>query len=500
MIKVLKEVSKKELKQFIYDIDLNDQSLYKELNNDNRFGIFQMDGNTASGLVKEIKPKDFNEVCIVNAAARPGTIDFVKDYILSRDRGIKKYPKPVVDATKETEGVIFYQEQVMAVFNKVGGFTLEETNEVRSLMKKLGKADKKQSDLDKWDVVVNKFKAGAIEKGLTGKEAEMVADDLLKLSAYSFNKSHSVAYAYMAMINLYMSVYFRPYFYSATLAYTATKKDALQEAINICKQNGYEICPPDIEKSKVHFYPDGNKIIFGLNEIKGVGLKTALSIISNKPYTDIFDFIVRSGCNKTVLKALNSVGVFNKFHGGEIDRYNYIFDEFSEKSNTKVIEKKKKIFDDIVKEAFLKPDLVTQEAKLVEYEKEYYGFNMFHSMFTTKLQKFIFEANKKGYCEVCLEEISDYHTSARVPLLIENIRVINDKNGNEMAFVDAFDMYGANANFPIFQGDWKFVKEAVKDKGVFLLNVFKNEDGKIMFGSKKRLSDEEKKRLAKKIN
>ena len=127
MIKVIKKIDKQELKEFLYHIDLNDNNLFEELNK-SQLGIFQFSGKSSSGLIKRVKPKTFEEANVINSASRPGTINFIEDYIKNESGNVKKYPEIIHSLIEESRGVIFFQEQIMTIFNKIGGFTLEETN------------------------------------------------------------------------------------------------------------------------------------------------------------------------------------------------------------------------------------------------------------------------------------------------------------------------------------------------------------------------------------
>lgn len=190
-IKIIKEVTVSDLKKFIYDIDLEDQNLYKEANNPNMIGVFQLTSSTSSKILKEVRPKNFSEICAISSLSRPGTIEFVPDYMRNKETGSSKYPKIISDLLKDTHGICIYQEQIMEIFNKIGGFSLDSTNYIRALMKKLGKKEKKQEDVKAWNIEVERFKKGAKEKGISDKESEEIADDLLRLSSYSFNKCFS---------------------------------------------------------------------------------------------------------------------------------------------------------------------------------------------------------------------------------------------------------------------------------------------------------------------
>jgi DNA polymerase-3 subunit alpha len=146
MIKVIKKIDKEEFKDFIFKIDERDPELYKVLK-DSTIGIFQFSGNTAENVGRKVNPENFNDLVAVNAFARPGTIDFLPQYLENKENDTSTYPEKVNEILKKSHNTIIFQEQVMSIFNKIGGFTLEETNYVRSLLKKLGKADKKPEDL-----------------------------------------------------------------------------------------------------------------------------------------------------------------------------------------------------------------------------------------------------------------------------------------------------------------------------------------------------------------
>jgi DNA polymerase-3 subunit alpha len=373
-------------------------------------------------------------------------------------------------------------------------------------MKKLGKADKKQSDIDKWDETVNRFIDGAIKNGLSKAEAEMVANDLLKMSSYSFNKSHSVAYTYTGIMTLYLSHYFKPYFYSATLTYEASKQNSdLKKIINDCKISGFNILPPDVNKSNIHFSPDENNIRFGLNEIKLVGEKPSLAIIKNRPYASIIDFYVKNmgeGINKRTIIALIQSGAFDELINKERKKYTFIFEQFNEKKKaTKVIEKLKFLWDTIENDANSIPGLETFHFHYVDYEKEYFGFPIFHSPFSEKIVKTLVEMNKRGLTELYFDELGDLKPLARIPVNVESYRTLIDKNGNEMAFFECVDLTGTNKRIPIFQSYWKHVKENFTGEGIYLMLLYYDiEKQEIYFGSKKWTDDSTKRRMLKRIN
>jgi hypothetical protein len=135
-MKIIKEVSKSELKDFLYEgMNIEDYNIYKEARDPDKIGIFQMNGGSASFMIEKIQPQNFDELNACNAFARPGTIDFADNYVENRDYKKSPYPRQVQEILSETNQIILYQEQVMKVFNEVGGFTLEETNCLSENMK-----------------------------------------------------------------------------------------------------------------------------------------------------------------------------------------------------------------------------------------------------------------------------------------------------------------------------------------------------------------------------
>lgn len=501
MIEVIREVSKAELVEHLYDLDIRDSKLYDEINTDNYIGIFQFNGNTAKEMTSLIHPDNFEEMVSVNSLARPGTSSFAAQYVHNKKNpGSSTYPKQVNDLLKDSYNTILYQEQVMFIFNKIGGFTLEETNFVRGLMKKLGKADKKEADVKKWDETVKRFADGAITAGISKAEAARLADELLQLSAYSFNRSHAVAYTYNALMTLYLSAYFRRFYYSSVLTYEVEKKKDLLGALQAVKSHGFEILPPDVNRSKPHFSPCGdNAIIYGLQDIKFVGEEPAKIISKNAPYTSIFNFILmalKNGINKRVITALAFAGCFDQLDNNR-KRVLYILIQFYERKKSVKNEEKLILLYRKIEEEASGMEFYTSYNDLVEYEKSFLDFNFFYSIFDPDVKKIIFELHKKGLIEISLKDVT---SSVKVPVTVKQKRTFNDKNGKAMAFIEVEDMLGESISVPIFASYYSDVGEDIVPGFIYLMNFYKDEESKIMFGTDRWLKNSaQRKRLVKKI-
>ena len=409
-MKVIRKITKEEFKDRLYNIDINDPVLYDEANNPNSIGIFQLNGALATEIIKKIKPQNFDEINAVSAFARPGTSSFVDQYVENRDTGKSPYPDKVAELLHETRSIILYQEQAMAVFNKIGGFSLEETDTIRGLMKKLGKAEKKQSDLDAWDKIIERFTKGAQENGISARDAKALAADMLKMSSYSFNKSHSTAYAYIAAQTLYLSWYFRKYFYASVLHYEVGRDKYLLDRLKAVKSQGFKILPPDINKSKMSLSPvkgSSGEIIFGLCDIKGVGEKPATVIEELQPIKSIQDFLIRIMGKRitiTVVKALVNMGAFDEIYPYNRKRlYETIVLYWAKKGSVKVPEKLELIWEECEKETEAVQDYNYEELR--EIERKLLGFNFFINPFKEEFLKALDTLVKKGLAYASFKDV-----------------------------------------------------------------------------------------------
>lgn len=485
MIKIIKKVSKEDLEKFIYDINLEDKSLYDELLNKNSIGIFQFCGKIAKKLVGEIHPKNFDEMNAVNAMSRPGPIENVSIYKARKEGEKSPYPKAINEVLKNTYGVLIYQEQMLEIFHKIGGFSLEEADEVRNLMKKLGKTEKDPDDLKKWKKVVSKFVKGAMKNDIDETIARKVADDLISFSSYSFNLSHSTSYSYIAIMTLYLSIYFRQYFYSA---FVNDKGDEeLLDLLNNMKMQGFKIIPPNINHSKLYFTAGIEKqILFGLSKIKHVSEKSGNVIIENRPYKSLIDFILKtrkSGriVTSAVIKALISIGVFDEFDKNR-KKMLFVFNRFWEKKkSTKIEERLRAIYNQAEEEANRVPGLETSVTDIINYEKEYFGFNFFATLFTQEKVELFTKMSDKNL--INLDFCSVNEVSKKTPVVINNIRKFNDKNENEMAFIEIEDMFGMKEKIPVFHSYFQYIGSSLVDGKMYLMNLYRSDDDKIMFGT-----------------
>jgi DNA polymerase-3 subunit alpha len=209
-----------------------------------------------------------------------------------------------------TLGICVYQEQLMAVFQKLAGYSLGEADLVRRAMGK-----KKREELDKHKET---FLKRASERGHPAVKLERLWQSFEGFADYAFNRAHSFSYGYLAYQTAYLKAHHSTHFWAAVLSNELNNTAKVVKYINEARAQGIEILPPDVNASLDNFTASGNTIRFGLAAIKGIGQSAVLCIIdarsSGGPFRSIFDFTERvdsRAVNKRVLESLIRAGAFD---------------------------------------------------------------------------------------------------------------------------------------------------------------------------------------------
>jgi len=265
----------KMLKLDINSVDLSDPKIYQPLQDlRTPHGIFQIEANTQYKACKDVKPNSLAEVSDLMALARPGALDYIKNYV--ENKGGKEVVKVHPELDKilgETKNVALYQEQMMQIAHKVFGFTLDEAEILRRIVGK-----KKVDQMPEWKEKVYKK---AEENGLSKEIGDMYWKILDDSSNYSFNKSHSVSYATLATWTLYLKFNHPQYFFLALLKMAKHEPKPLEEISKISKELHYfniKLLPPDLLLSDMEFRIEGRDIRYGLGSMKSVSEKTMAAL------------------------------------------------------------------------------------------------------------------------------------------------------------------------------------------------------------------------------
>lgn len=292
-------------------LPLDDKKTYQGFTEEKMFGVFQFDGQAVNQVTRQIKPKDFNSLSAINALARPGPLNggSTTSYIMRR-AGKEKivYPHKVMeDYTKETYGVVLYQEQVMKTMREVGKMSWKDTSEIRKLISR-------SQGVERFNDFKDKFSIGAKENGMNGEQIDKIWDAICTFGSWAFNKSHSVSYSLIAYWMMWLKVHYPVEFYSSIL-FSENDEDKEKKIVKEYKRAGLKVLPISINKSGESFTIDDGGLRVGFKDIKGIGETYAKKLIKYQPYDSYFDVINKlkgKGIGDTKLKLLANIGAFDE--------------------------------------------------------------------------------------------------------------------------------------------------------------------------------------------
>lgn len=272
---------------------LEDDKTYRLLAEGNTQNVFQFSSPGITRFIQDVRPKCIEDLIAINALYRPATLDIgaTEDYIRFRRGEVAPvYDYGCYEATKNTFGIMCYQEQFMSIAHTLGGFDLGKTDLLR---KAIGK---KKADL--MATLKADFIAGAVRNGCPDYEAEEIWHKIEVAGKYSFNRSHAAAYALTAYCGAWLKANYPSAFYTVALQWADDKEiPPLMAEMERC--SSAKIVPPDINRSGTEFFTDyaTDEIFWSLTRIKQVGVKTVEHIVTERDrggaYTGIENFIHR---------------------------------------------------------------------------------------------------------------------------------------------------------------------------------------------------------------
>ena len=237
-----------------FDIDripLNDQATFDMLNRGETIAVFQLESGGMVGVCRQFAISDIEDINAILALYRPGPMDLIPDYIKRKHGKAKvKAPHPLLnEMTKETFGVLIYQEQVMQAAQILAGYTLGGADLLRRAM---GKKDKEKMAKERI-----KFCEGAAAlHGIKEDVANEIFDTLEKFAGYGFNRSHSAAYAWISYQTAFLKANYPVEFMAAVMSNEVANTDKISIFVNECIRLGITILPPDVNKSGLKFVPE----------------------------------------------------------------------------------------------------------------------------------------------------------------------------------------------------------------------------------------------------
>ena len=225
----------------------------------------------------------------------------------------------------------------MRIFREVAGYSFGHADIVRRAMSKK-KADVLEAERAD-------FIAGAAQRGVDGKTATKLFDDLANFANYAFNKSHAAAYAVLSYRTAYLKAHYPCEYFSALLTSVLGNQVKIAEYIGECNKRGISVLPPDINRSRADFHGSGNTIRFGLLALKNVGGQFVESLCREREGQDFAsfeDFVERmSGkdMNKRMIEALIKAGAFDSlgtYRSRLLSAYEQIIDTIAQKNRDNV--------------------------------------------------------------------------------------------------------------------------------------------------------------------
>ena len=294
-------------------ISLNDEKTMKLFGDGRTDAVFQFESGGMQEICRRLKPKELEDLSALNALYRPGPIDggMIDDYI-ARHRGEKqvRYLVPEMkEILENTYGVLVYQEQIMQLAQKLAGYSLGEADMMRRAMGK-----KKREEMA---VHEEKFVSGAVKNGISKDKAESIFKLMAQFADYGFNRSHSIAYAYLAFQTAYLKAHYPAYFYAAVLSHEADDSAKVYKYSTELRSMGLRLLPPDVNESDEGFTPSDEAVRFGLNAIKGIGTSTVKAVVDARQevkFTSLFDFVSRidqGAIGRRGLESLITSGAFD---------------------------------------------------------------------------------------------------------------------------------------------------------------------------------------------
>ncbi|MFZ2503016.1 MAG: DNA polymerase III subunit alpha [Nocardioides sp.] len=302
----------------VEELELFDNATFELLGRGDTLGVFQLDGGPMRGLLRLMRPDSFADISAVLALYRPGPMgaDSHTNYALRKNGKQEitaihpELAEPLAEILEPTYGLIVYQEQVLAIVQKVAGYSLGQADLLRKAMGK-----KKREILDAEYVP---FETGMRANGYSPEATQALWEILVPFSDYAFNKAHTAAYGLVSFWTAYLKAHYPAEYMAALLTSVKDDKDKMAVYLAECRRMKIQVLPPDVNESAATFTPVGPDIRFGMTAVRNVGAGVVAEIVRAREeqgrFTDFNDFMSKvpaSVCNKRVLESLIKAGAFD---------------------------------------------------------------------------------------------------------------------------------------------------------------------------------------------
>ncbi len=486
------------------EIDYNDEKVLASIGSGRTDGIFQLESAGMKSFMKELRPKNLEDIIAGISLYRPGPMDFIPKYIQGKNNHENiTYSCPQLEPIlAPTYGCIVYQEQVMQIVRDLGGYTLGRSDLVRRAMSK-----KKQYVMEKERA---NFIFGNEEEGVPGCAANGISEEvageiynnMMDFAKYAFNKSHAACYAVVAYQTAYLKYYYPVEFMAALLTSVIDNPKKVSEYILACKSLKITLLPPDINQGEAGFSVDKGCIRYALTAIKNVGRPVIDSVVEERqergPFTSLKDFITRMTArdiNKRVVENFIKAGALDGL-GGNRNQFMCVYTQMmdqqaKEKKNSLVGQMT--LFDIASEED--KDDFEVRMPDIAEYpkemklnfEKEVLGVyvsghpmeeyeEIWRRMITNTTNDFALDEDTNR------TRVKDQEIAVIGGMVVEK-KVKYTKNDKIMAFLNIEDLVG-NVEVIVFPRDYeKYGASIMEDGKIFIrgrVSLEEEKDGKLI--------------------
>lgn len=452
-----------------HEIGYSEKVAYDLISSGDTDAVFQLESGGMKKFMRELKPANLEDIIAGISLYRPGPMDAIPQYMsFRRDPEHIVYKHPLLESVlKVTYGTIIYQEQVMAIVQKLAGYSLGQADIIRRVMsKKKGhemEKQKKKFIYGETDADGNVIIEGAIKRGVPEAVADDIFEEMRSFAKYAFNKSHAAAYAVLAYQTAYLKALYPQEFLAAVLNNRIDNIEEISKYVMYMKERQIKVLPPDVNKSKADFSVENGCVRVGLVAIKGVGRSAIESIIKErelngdfKSFEDFVSRVDKQALNKRLVENLIYAGAFDQFgvfrsrligaSSEIIDRATLIakqrdsaqlsmFGTLLEESTLEAHYPNTKEYDQKTKLTLEKEVLGVY---LSGHPLEHYIDKFRNYNFSTQLLDYV-EENEDG--EKVYTEIKD-GMDAEMGGMITAISKKTTKSGQSMAFITLEDAYG----------------------------------------------------------
>ncbi|MDE2401550.1 MAG: DNA polymerase III subunit alpha [Burkholderiales bacterium] len=418
-------------------IPLTDAATYRLLSEGKTVAVFQLESRGMQGMLRDAKPSVFEDIIALVALYRPGPMDLIPSFCARKHgREEVEYAHPLMaEVLKETYGIMVYQEQVMQVAQRVGGYSLGGADMLRRAMGK-----KKAEEMAQHRAI---FAEGAAKNAIPAGKANEIFDLMEKFAGYGFNKSHAAAYALLAYHTAWLKVHYTAEFFAGNMSVASDDTDKLKIFHDDATQNfGITFTPPNVNAGAWRFEPiDNRTICYALGAVKGTGQGAIEAIVACRkeggPFKSFFDFcarVDRSRVNKRVVEALIKAGAFDALEphrAGLLASVSLAF-EYADTQLANADQGGLFDFGDSHAASTNEPDLVpTEPWRLKEQltlEKTAIGFYLSGHLFDEH------EAEVRRFAKQRISDLQDSREVQVVTGIISELRVINGSRGRVALF------------------------------------------------------------------